>query len=79
MEVSGPGGKSELQLPAYTTATSTQDPSCVFDLHHSSWQHRLLNHILSDTSQTLNPLSHNGNSASVVLSATGDGDGGPDY
>ena len=29
---------SELQLPAYTTATSTQDPSHVYHLHHSSRQ-----------------------------------------
>ena len=28
----------ELQLPAYTTATETPDPSCVCDLHHSSRQ-----------------------------------------
>ena len=27
--------KSELQLPAYTTATATWDPSCICDLHHS--------------------------------------------
>ena len=33
----------ELQLPAYTTATATQDPSCVCDLHHSSQQHLILN------------------------------------
>ena len=35
--------ESELQVPAYTTATATQDPSCIFDLHHSSRQHRILN------------------------------------
>ena len=35
--------ESELQLPAYATATATQDPSCVFDLHHISWQCRVLN------------------------------------
>ena len=33
----------ELQLPAYTTATATPDLSRVFDLHHSSWQHWILN------------------------------------
>ena len=37
------GGKSELQLPAYTTATSMPDPSHVCDLHHSSWQRQILN------------------------------------
>ena len=43
MEVPGLGVELELQLPAYTTATATLDPSCVFNLHHSSWQHRILN------------------------------------
>ena len=27
------GVKSDLQLPTYTTATATPDPSCVCDLH----------------------------------------------
>ena len=71
MEVSRLGVESELQLPAYATATATWDPSLVFDVHHSSWQHRILNplseardqtHILTDTSQILNLLSYNGNS-----------------
>ena len=38
MEVPRPGVKSELQLPAYPTATATQDPSCICDLHGGSWQ-----------------------------------------
>ena len=33
----------EPQLPAFTTATATQDPSCVCDLHYSSQQGRILN------------------------------------
>ena len=33
--------RSELQLLAYTTATVTQDLSCVCDLHHSSRQHQI--------------------------------------
>ena len=37
------GAKLELQLLAYTTATATPDWSHVCDLHHSSWQHRILN------------------------------------
>ena len=54
--------------PAYATATATWDPSHVFDLHHRSWQHRILNplskardrtHIFMDISWVLNPLSHN--------------------
>ena len=43
MEVSRLGVKSELQLPAYTTATATQDPSHICKLHHSSRQCRILN------------------------------------
>ena len=35
--------ESELQLPAYTTATATWDPSHVCDLHHSSRQCQNLN------------------------------------
>ena len=40
------GVESELQLPAYTTATTTWDPSCLFDPHHSSWQHQILNPLI---------------------------------
>ena len=43
MEVPRLGAKSELQLPTYTTATAKQDLSRIFDLHHSSWQHQILN------------------------------------
>ena len=39
MEVPRLGGESELQLVAYATATATLDPSHIFDLHYSSWQH----------------------------------------
>ena len=48
-----------LEVEAYTRATATRDPSCVCDLHHSSWQCRIFNplkevrvqtHILMDTS-----------------------------
>ena len=54
------GVKLELQLLSCATVTATQDPSCVFNLHCSSWQHwihnplieaRDLTHILMDTSQ----------------------------
>ena len=34
-------GQSELQLPAYTTATAIQDTSLIYDLHHSSRQHQI--------------------------------------
>ena len=56
------GVDSELQLPAYITATATQDPSHICDLHHSLQPRRILNplseardrtHILTET--TLGP------------------------
>ena len=59
MEVPRLGVQLELQLPAYTTATATRDPSLVFDLYHSSRQCLILNplsdardrtHILTDAS-----------------------------
>ena len=37
MKVPRLGTESELQLPAYTAATATQDPNCICDLYHSSW------------------------------------------
>ena len=43
MEVLRLGVQSELQLPPYTTVTATQDPSHICDLHHSLWQHWVLN------------------------------------
>ena len=42
----------ELQLPAYTTATATKDPSQVCDLHHSSWQRQILNPLSEAREQT---------------------------
>ena len=59
MEVPRLGVESELQLSAYTTATATQDPSHIWDLHCSLWQCGILNllcetrdgtHVLMDTS-----------------------------
>ena len=38
IEVPRLGSESELQPPAYTTPTATQDPSHICDLHHSAWQ-----------------------------------------
>ena len=58
MEILRLGVKLELQLPAYTIAMATWDPSCVCDLHHSSQQCQILNplseardgtHVLKDT------------------------------
>ena len=60
MEIPRLGVESELQLPAYTTATAVQNLSHVFDLHHRSGQRQILNplseardwtHVLMDTSQ----------------------------
>ena len=54
------GGETELQLPAYTTATAMPDPSHICNLCHSSWQCQILNPLskarerismLMDTSQ----------------------------
>ena len=42
MEVPNLGVELELKLPAYTTATATQDQIRVCDLH-SSWQDQILN------------------------------------
>ena len=43
METPRLGVESELQLQAYTTVTAKGDLSRVCGLHHSSWQHRILN------------------------------------
>ena len=52
MEVPRLGVELELQLQAYTTATTTQVLSCVCDLHHSSQPHRILNPLNEATNQT---------------------------
>ena len=80
MEVPRLGVKSELQLPAYTTATATPDPSqAVCDVHHSSQQHWVLNplseardrtHILMDAIRVHYLLSHNGNSSDAFNKIT---------
>ena len=66
MKVPGLGVKLELQLPAYATATAVPDLSCVCDLHHSSWQRRILNplseardltRVLMDNGRVHQPLS----------------------
>ena len=59
--------KSELQLPAYTTATATWDLSHVWDLRLSSQQRQIFNllsgardqtYVLMDTISTGNPQFH---------------------
>ena len=56
MEVPRLGGESELQLPAYTTATATLDLSRICNPNHSSWQRRILN-----------PLSEAGGRTCVLM------------
>ena len=54
MEVGRLGVQSELLLPAYTTAATTQDLSRVFKLHHSSRQCWILNPMSKALDQTHN-------------------------
>ena len=70
------GVESKLQLLAYASAAAMLDLSHICDIHHSLWKHRILNplgkardqtHILMDTSQVPNPLSHNGDSLPSLL------------
>ena len=60
MEVPRLGVTSQLQVLAYTTATAMEDLNHVYDLHHSSKQHQILNplckgsdwtYVLMDTHQ----------------------------
>ena len=48
------GVESELQLPAYATATTTQDLSCICDLDHSSGQRRIHDPLSEARDRTLN-------------------------
>ena len=60
MELPRLGVQLELQLLAYATAAAMSDPSYVCDLHHSSWQHRILNPLREARDQTLNPVVPSG-------------------
>ena len=53
MEVPRLGVESELQLPAYATATATPGLSLLCSLHHSSWQRQVLNPLSEAWDQTL--------------------------
>ena len=46
MEVPGLEVESELQLLAYTTATTKLDPSHICNLQHNLQQHRILNPVI---------------------------------
>jgi len=52
MEVPKLGVELELELPAYTTATAIQDLSHICNLHHSSYQCRILNPLSEPGDQT---------------------------
>ena len=52
MEVPRPGVGSELQLLAYATAIPTLDLSHICELHHSLWQHQILNQLSEARDQT---------------------------
>ena len=54
MEVPRLGVESELQLPAYTTATAMQDLSHFCDLHDSSQQCQILNSLSEARDRTCN-------------------------
>ena len=69
MEVPRPGVKSELTLPAYTTATATWDPAHICDLHHSSWQRWILDPLSSYSrphGYSSGVLCHTGNCQNVL-------------
>ena len=76
MEVPRLRVKLELQLPTYATASATPDLSHICNLCRSLQQRQILNplskardwtHILMDTGQVPNPLSHNGNSKHTFI------------
>ena len=77
MELLGLQVKLELQLPAYTTAIATLDPSCFCDLHHAAhdnagslthWARPGIELTSSRTlCQFLNPRSHSGNSHHILF------------
>ena len=54
MEVPRLGIRSELYPLAYARATATPDLGCICDLHHSSWQRRILNLLSKARDQTHN-------------------------
>ena len=59
------GGQIRAVASAYVRATAMQDPSHVYDLHHSSWQRRILNPLSEARDRTPKlswELRHDGNS-----------------
>ena len=69
MEVPRLGVQSELQLPAYTTATGTSNLNCIFNLYqilNPRSNARDQTHILLDMGRVLKPLSHSANSLPIL-------------
>ena len=52
MEVPQARGPIGAVVATLATATEMPDPSLVWDLHHSSWQHRILNPLSESRDQT---------------------------
>ena len=48
-------GQIEVWPPAFATTTATRDLSCICDLHHSSWQRRILNPLERGQGSNLQP------------------------
>ena len=59
MALPGLGVQLELQVPAYTAATATSDPSRICDLHHSSQQRQILNPLSKARDPTCNLMVPN--------------------
>ena len=57
VEVPRLGAESELQLPAYTTATATRNLSLIF-YAHSSWQHRITDPLSKARDRTRIPMDN---------------------
>ena len=51
------GIELELWPLVYTTTTAMPDPSCICDLHHSSWQFHILNPLSKARDQTFNLIA----------------------
>ena len=80
MEVPRLWVESELQLPAYTTATAMRDLSQVYILHHSSRQGQIsvrLNPHPHEYRSDLFPLRHNRNSSKILLCVSLEAEPGP--
>ena len=59
MEVPRLGVELELLQLAYTTATATQDLSCICNLHHSSRPRQILNPLSETRDRTCNLMDTN--------------------